>query len=155
MTKPFTARRDRIRVHLSAQEADVLRELPLLLESVGSDEGDPAVARLSPSVYSADPDADSEWRRFAQPDLDRGRATDRSAFLESLGRDELSTEEAEGWLRLIGEARLVLGARLGITEDGWTAEEPGADPVNALLHYLSWLQEGLVAALTRSLPAPS
>ncbi len=154
MTEPFTARRDRIRVHLSSQEAEVLADLPLLLESVGGDEGDPAAARLSLPVYSSDPEADGEWRRFAQPELDRGRATDRSLFIDSLGRDELSTEEAEGWLRLIGEARLVLGARLGITEDEWTTEDAGTDPVTALLHYLSWLQESLIAALTRSLPAP-
>ncbi len=142
-------------MHLSSREAELLRELPLLLESVGRDDGDPAAARLSPAAYTHDPVADAEWHRFVQPELDRGRAADRTAFADSLGRDELSLEEAEGWLRIIGEARLVLGARLGITEDGWSDEEPGSDPVHALLHYLSWLQEELIAALAGSLPAPT
>ena len=48
-------------------------------------------------------------------------------------------------MRVIGEARLVLAARLGITEDGW---EDDADPEMALLGYLGYLQDGLVGVLS-------
>jgi hypothetical protein len=154
VSRPFTSRRNRIRVHLSAREADLLRQLPILLDSVGQEADDPAAVRLSPAVYPGDAAADSEWHRFAGPELDRGRSADRAAFTNTLGQPDLSPEEAEGWLRMIGEARLVLGARLGITEDGWSGNEPGSDPVEAFLHYLSWLQEGLVVALSGGLPAP-
>ncbi len=153
MSRPFARHRDRIRVRLSARETRLLRDLPLLLESAGGDGDEAAAARLAPPVYLSDADADAEWRRFMQPELDQGREADRSVFGKTLGRGELTAEEAEGWLRTIGEARLVLGARLGITEDGWSADEPAPDPMLALLHYLSWLQEELVAALTGVLPA--
>ena len=146
-------RRNRVRVRLATREVEILRDLPLLLESVGSPDDDPAAERLAPPVYKTDAEADEEWRRYAQPELDRSRDADRSAFAESLGRDELTPEEAEGWLRTIGEARLVLGARLGITDDGWSGENLPTDPARALLHYLSWLQEELVRALSGALPA--
>ncbi len=155
MSEPFTSHRNRIRVHLSAPEVEVLADLPLLLGSVGYDADDPAAVRLAPAAYPDLPEAEAEWRRYVEPELAQGRDLDRASFLDTLGASVLSEEEAGAWLRIIGEARLVLGARLGITEDGWTDAEPGTDPATALLHYLSWLQEGLVAALAGGIPAPS
>ena len=80
--------------------------------------------------------------------LEEARTRDRSELAVTLGNDVLTTEEADAWLRVIGEARLVLAARLGIDEDGWERHAAGDEPVEmSLLRLLGALQEDLVSAL--------
>ena len=40
-------------------------------------------------------------------------------FEETIEDDRLDLDDAECWMRAIGEARLKVAARLGIEEDGW------------------------------------
>jgi hypothetical protein len=84
-------------------------------------------------------------------EMEQSRAADRSAFgitaEQASGGVTLSTPEAEAWLRVLGEARLVLAARAGIASDGWEDELPEADPSIALLHYLGWVQQSLAEVL--------
>ena len=55
-------------------------------------------------------------------------------------------------MRVIGEARLVLASRMGITDDGWEAElERGNDPELALLGWLGYLQDAAVETLSELL----
>jgi hypothetical protein len=51
-------------------------------------------------------------------------------------------------MRVVGEARIVLAGRLGIEEDGWEETASIEDPEVAMLHYLGYLQESLVEALS-------
>ena len=82
------------------------------------------------------------------------RAADRERFAASLARlrdnPTLDFEEAEAWMVVLGDARLALGARLGITEPGW---EEGSldDPDRIALGFLSYLQSQLVDALMETL----
>ncbi len=64
----------------------------------------------------------------------------------------LDEEEAQAWLTVVGEARLVLAARLGIEEDGWEELLPPERPEVGALHFLGWLQSELVEALSEELP---
>lgn len=128
----------------------MLGGLPALLDSVGVPADDPAAARLDPSPYPEDPTAAEEFRRLMGGELEQARSADRSRFSEWLERPEtavLDDEQAGAWLRVLGESRLVLAARLGIEEDGWETGSPPGDPAVSLLHYLGWLQEELVEAL--------
>ena len=76
------------------------------------------------------------------------RTADRDAFVRGVKESTISLEEAESWMRVIGEARLVLAARLGITKDGWEDEaDPTQSPEMALLGYLGYLQDSLVSIL--------
>ena len=49
---------------------------------------------------------------------------------------------------VVNEARLALGARLGIVEDGWESDgRTASDPVALLLRYLTGYQDDLIRAL--------
>jgi hypothetical protein len=62
--------------------------------------------------------------------------------------ESLELEEAEAWMRVIGEVRLVLAGRLGIVTDGWEEDaDPEQSPEMALLGYLGFLQDRLVSVL--------
>lgn len=146
MSGPFRRTPEGIRVELEQWEADVLRSVPGLLSSVGDPEVDPAAARLLPSPYPEDPEEAAEYRRLMDEEITQSRRADRSAFELTVEHETvtLSEGEAGAWLRVIGEARLVVAARAGIRDDGWESE---TEPAAALLHYLGALQHALVEAL--------
>jgi hypothetical protein len=62
----------------------------------------------------------------------------------------VSEEELHAWLSALNDLRLVLGTRLGVTEetyeDGIDEADPQADDL-ALYAYLTWLQDGILEAL--------
>ena len=70
----------------------------------------------------------------------------------ALGRDwdevrtALDADEAQDWLTTLNDVRLVLGTRLGITEEIEPAEQP-EDEGHAVYDWLTWLQATLVEAL--------
>lgn len=151
MSRPFRKGKRGIRVGLTPQETSVLGSILSLLAGVDPDE--PAFARLTPSPYPSDAQANAEFRRLVSDQLEEVRQGDRGAFSASLEGDGwLSEEEAEAWLRVLGEGRLVLATRLGIEEDGWEEEADPADPRVSLLHYLGWLQEELTEVLAADSP---
>ena len=67
----------------------------------------------------------------------------------------LAEEDANAWCGALNDLRLVLGDRLGVTEDLY---EDGIDPDDpratelALYGWLTWLQGELVEALASRLP---
>jgi Domain of unknown function (DUF2017) len=118
---------------------------------------DSALARLFPDGYTDDPEASADFRRYTEPGLRDGkRAAARTALAtlegESGAKRVLTAEESEAWLRALNDTRLVLGERLGITED-WDEMLEGLadqDPrLRLFLIYdrLTYLQESLVQSL--------
>jgi len=135
-----------------------LADLASLLDS-RAPEGppeDPALARLLPDAYRDDTEAAGEFRRFTEEELRSGKVAAAQTVLATLpedgGKVDLSTEDAQVWLRALNDVRLTLGVRLSITED--LAERvldlDPADPRSAYLWIYDWLtflQETLVRAL--------
>lgn len=156
MNNPFRLVAGVIELTLDPREADALMLVPDLLESVGQVRSDPGADRLDQAPYPDDPEAAAEYRRLMADELAQSRAADRSAFSltveQSPGGVTLSPGEAEAWLRVLAEGRLVVAARMGISEDGWEEEFPDDDPAVSLLHYLGWLQQSLAEMLESSLP---
>jgi hypothetical protein len=141
---PFVRSGNQIKVRLSAAEVGLLRSLPALLAG----EGD-AGGRLDYVAYPDDAAAEERYRDVIGDDLDRLRSSDRIAFSETIGSRTISLEEGEAWMRVVGEARIAIAARVGITEDGWEEEaEVGDDPELALLGYLGFVQDALVGVLS-------
>jgi hypothetical protein len=117
---------------------------------------DPALARLFPDGYSDDPDASADFRRYTESGLRSAKLEALTTALSTLGDEPhkvvLTPEQAEAWLSALNDSRLVLGERLGVTED---LEElitslGEDDPRLALLWVydrLTFLQESLVQAL--------
>lgn len=119
---------------------------------------DPAMARLLPDGYRDDPAAAAELRRLTEPSLRDAKSQAAQRLLDSLpgegGSFSLDLPTAEAWLGALNDVRLVLGTRLGVTED--TAENDagglrdGDDPVAVAYQVYCWLsvvQDELVSAV--------
>jgi hypothetical protein len=117
---------------------------------------DPALARLFPDGYTDDEEASADFRRYTEPGLRAAKREALQTALDTLGdpghKVTLTTEQAEAWLRALNDTRLVLGQRLGVTEewDELVAALSEDDPRLALFWVydrLTYLQETLVQAL--------
>jgi len=131
----------------------VLSLMREVLTSVGNREEDPATARVSVAAYPDDEEAQTEYERLMQPELSTGRRIDQ-AVLDTVisgfedGAVSLSWSEAESLLMAVNEARVVIGARLGIESDDWEPdEEVSGHPALALLRYLTGYQDELIGVL--------
>ena len=125
---------------------DLATDLRVLLQEEPSD---PALRRLFPPAHD-DETMERGYRELTRDGLVSGRERSLDLVVETAGRDTLSAEEADGWLRALNDARLVLGTRLDVKEDfDWDeldARTPRGQQL-ALYAYLSWIQEQLVDAL--------
>jgi hypothetical protein len=137
-------------LRLSAGERELLRTLPGELRALlGSERDDPGLRRLFPPAYERDEEGEAEYRGLMADELLEGRRAALRLVQETAGRDRLTAEELDAWLRALNDLRLVLGTRLDVTEETYETE---LDPEHPQAHelslyaYLSWLQEQLVAA---------
>ena len=141
-----------IRVDLSPEERLFLGDVLPMLAEIGAPGSDPAADRLRVPVYLDDPDANEEWWRLMGQDLDAARREDRSVFQRMVSSDEpvtLSPEDADSVLRVLNQARLALGARLGIDVEEDHDDLP--EDSRKVMDYLGWIQEELTVELTRAL----
>ena len=79
------------------------------------------------------------------------KRSDRSVFetFVSAGPVTLDDGEADAVLRVLNEARLVLGARMGVEVEDDHDKLP--EDSRQILDYLSWIQEELIIELTKGL----
>jgi Domain of unknown function (DUF2017) len=141
-----------IRVELSPEERMFLGDVLPLLAGIGAPGSDPAADRLRVPVYLDDPDSDGEWWRLMGADLDAARRADRAVFSKAVSADEpvtLDEEDADAVLRVLNEARLALGARLGIDVEADHDDLP--EESRQVMDYLGWIQEELALELMRRL----
>ena len=157
MRRGIDRRRDgTYRVRLPADERDVLAALPGQLREA-LDAGEPTLYRLFPPAFVDDDAGNAQYAQLVGAALLDGKlaalsALERTAHAESLTEDELRT-----WLGGLESLRLVLGTQLDVSEESYgplDRNDPAA-PRLALYHWLSWLQEEVVQALSRSLPETS
>ena len=117
---------------------------------------DAVLARLLPDGYRDDPDAAGEFRKYTEPGLRGAKQQAALQMLDTLpdqgGRIQLTSEQAQAWLKALNDVRLALGVRLDVTEDfeqQWTKLDR-EDPQWAAYEVYAWLgavQESLVQAL--------
>ena len=138
------------RLRLSDGERELLERLPAeLLALLAAEPDDPALRRLRPSAYEDDSEAEDEYRRLMDAELQEGRRGALRLLAETAARDRLTAEELDAWLRALTDLRLALGTRLDVTEEVYTQEIDPRDPRAyelAVFAYLSWLQEQAVEA---------
>lgn len=148
----FKTVRSGIRVLLSPEEKIFLGDVLPLLAGIGAPGSDPAADRLSVPVYLNDPESNDEWWRLMGQDLESARRADRAIFERAVSSNEpvtLGTEEADAMLRVLNEARLALGARLGI--DVESDHDELSEDSRQVMDYLGWIQEELTVELLRAL----
>jgi hypothetical protein len=150
-----------VRISLGATEHAALAALPEQLRPIVAGEADTDLAqavraRLYPAAH-AEADLDAEFRALIGDELVTGRLDQLATFSRTLDTAQrrrggvtitLDADEAAAWLAVVNDTRLALATLLGITsEDEWEAGPDPDDPASGLLHYLGWLEEGLVTAL--------
>ena len=142
------------RLRLSDGERELLERLPAeLLALLAAEPDDPALRRLRPSAYENDPEAEDEYRRLMDAELQGGRRDALRLLAETAARDRLTAEELDAWLRALTDLRLALGTRLDVSEEVYSREIDPNDPRAyelAVFAYLSWLQEQAVEAAMES-----
>ena len=143
-----------VRLRLPRDERALLRGLPAQLRSLLDESpDDPSLERLFPPAYD-DAEDEAEYRRLMGNELLDGRRRALRLLEETAEEDRLTAEQAESWLTALNDLRLVLGTRLGVSEDllleRLSPGDPNA-PELAVYAYLSWLQEQLVEALETQL----
>lgn len=122
---------------------------------------DPAVIRLLPEAYPQDPAASAEFRRFTTDGLAQRKILNARIVVEMLAGSEgtdpvvvrLDDAASLAWLRTITDIRLVVGARLGIVQDGDEGDihDDETALLRALFDWLAFLQETLIDVLDASL----
>jgi hypothetical protein len=139
---------DRIVLEFADGEAGVLRSLvDQYLEVVASDAGsDPSHTRLFPAAYRDDESASAEFTRYTRSGLVDRKAA--NAAQVSLALDEetvrLAPDEADRWLPLLTDLRLVIADRIGIRADD---DEIPDTPAGEVYTWLGHLQESIVTLL--------
>lgn len=122
---------------------------------------DPVRARLLPDGVLDDPEAAAEFRRFAQTTLLERKHADAVALRKAAERPVVvDAAGARSLLGALNDLRLMLGTRLGVTEEGMTG---GGEDLQAYQSYglFTYLQGMLVDVLAgqqagpdRGVPAP-
>lgn len=145
----------------AAHLAGLVTQFAELVDGAGSDDGDPAIARLVPDAYD-DAGAADEFRRLTEADLLDRRRDDARAVLASLTDAaqisddpsdpvlleavpiQLPPADAQAWLRTLAAIRLVLAIRLGVTEEDHHSPD---DPRFGIYDWLGYRLDGLVSAM--------
>jgi hypothetical protein len=135
-------RSGRFVLRLSAEERSLLRTLPGQLDDLLEGD-DPSLRRLFPPAYEDDPDRDAEYQRLMREDLVARHRAALETMTRTLDASELTEEELTAWMGSLNDFRLVLGTRLGVTED----EVATGTPEHTLYHYLTYLEDSVVQAL--------
>jgi hypothetical protein len=129
--------------------AELCRQSRELLEAEDPST-DPAVARLFPPAYQDDPLQNLEFET-AQGSAPRDGKLDAIATVErTLGASDLSEDELLAWVKVVNDARLVLGTRIEITEQATPRDFPEEHPDHdsfGVYVYLTWLEDRILRAL--------
>ena len=139
-------------IRLSPAERTLLRGLGPRMREVLDDEADPARERLFPVAYPDDDDRQTEYRLLASGELLDSHLGALATLEETVDAERLDEESLYAWMRALNEVRLVLGARLDISEEGderpAVADDPQAQAF-AIYDYLTWLQGEIIEVLAR------
>ncbi len=144
----------RFDVRLERTERQLLRSLvPQVAELLSAEDlpgsNDVAVGRLFPVAYaeSRDADRETEYRLLVHDELRASHLAALTALAQSADARVVDAEQLGAWMRAVNAIRLILGTRLGVTEEG--DERAGGGDVDgfAVYDYLSWLTDEIVGAL--------
>jgi hypothetical protein len=149
-SKPPIRRTHRgVEVHLSDEEREVLRLLVAEhRQQLVQDSDDPELRRLFPTAYHDDPQRDAEYQILGRAELLDSRLGAVATMEATVGTELLDDEQFASWMSTVNQIRLVLGTRLGISEDDDEELDPEDPSVRerVLYHYLTMLMSMLVEA---------
>ncbi|HYQ63733.1 MAG TPA: DUF2017 domain-containing protein [Actinophytocola sp.] len=153
---------DILQARLGEAPQDELTELTGIRTGPPTAPEDPILSRLLPDFHRLDnedaskDDRDSAavLRSLHEPELLDHKTGVAGVLLDTCppggGLVKLSAEQADAWLSALNDVRLALGTTLGVTEempDDLPDDDPRA-PHLGVYHWLTWMQESLVTALS-------
>ena len=118
-------------------------------------DADPVIARLYPDVRPDDPAWSAGFRDLVRGDLDDARREHIAAVEASLDARTIDDADAEAWLHVLNDLRLVLGTRLGVVDDGDDASFDPEDPdaaAKVVYAYTGFLEAQFIDVLADALP---
>jgi hypothetical protein len=151
--------RRRFEVRLSAEERDAVGTFVAQLRTLLTSENqasDPAVARLFPPALPDDVLANLEYEQHHGDELLLGKLEALDTVERTLAASEVTEDELIAWLGSLNSIRLVVGTRLGVTEEMTQRDVAGdeqREEMFALYGYLTWLQGWVIEALDQELEA--
>jgi hypothetical protein len=151
---PVRALRDGgYRLELAAAERELLLDLCADLRALIESQDD-AVGRLFPAAIRDDPEASAEYDRLVRGQLVSGRLKALGTVKATIDAERLDEGQLEAWCGALNDLRLVLGERLGVTEETYERDLDPRDPRApelAVFGWLTWLQGSAVEALASRL----
>ncbi|HEY7107338.1 MAG TPA: DUF2017 family protein [Acidimicrobiia bacterium] len=150
---------DTLVVSLEPWELALVQGLPEVLREVfEAPDTDPASNRLFPQAHLEPSNEEAEeWRAMVHPDLLRQRLDALDLLSSSLARVTVNKEwreialtpdDVQAWLGVLNDTRLVLGTRLGVTEDEVDIDPDAPDAQAwAVYYWLTHLQGDLIDQL--------
>ena len=117
---------------------------------------DPVLIRLYPDARPDDPAWSARFRDMIRGDLDDARRENLAVVEDTLDARSIDDDQAEAWLHVLNDLRLVMGTRLDITEEREAEPFDPEDPDAAALvvyAYTGWLEGQFVDVLAAVLPA--
>jgi hypothetical protein len=133
--------------------ADAIESLP-----EDSDEPalvDPVTIRLYPDARPDDVAWSRRFRDMIRGDLDDGRREAMGIVADTIDVRTIDDAQAEAWLHVLNDLRLVMGTRLDVTEDSEQRALDAEDPAAAAMvvyAYVGWLEAQFVDVLAGALP---
>jgi hypothetical protein len=116
---------------------------------------DPVRARLYPDARRDDPEWSARFRDLVRGGLDDARRANIAVVEATLDARTIDDRQAEAWLHVLNDLRLVMGTRLGVTDDDqaepFDAEDPDA-AARLVYAYAGWVEEQFVDVLASALP---
>ena len=116
---------------------------------------DPVLARLYPPAFPDDPEAEAAFQELVRADLEDDRRDRVAVVDETLGATSLDEAQAAAWMGVLNDLRLVLGTRLGVTDEteAHPIDEDDPDAERRIVYaYAGWLLGQFVDALAAGLP---
>jgi hypothetical protein len=116
---------------------------------------DPVRTRLYPDARPDDPAWSARFRDMIRGDLDEARREHLDVVEATLDARSIDDGQAEAWLHVLNDLRLVMGTRLDITEEReaepFDPEDPDA-AARIVYAYAGWLEGQFVDVLAAALP---
>jgi hypothetical protein len=149
---PIEAVRDGWRINLDVDERQLLvRLMGELRELLTGDQDHELLGRLYPVAYPEDEEKEAEYQRLMREELVASRLGAIEAVTAALDPERsgsLTEGDTVAFMQSINAIRLVLGTRLGITDDDADDADDVDSPEHQLYAFLSWLLEWTVRALS-------
>lgn len=136
-------------VRLSDDERDGLRSLfAQLAATLEDDSDDPALRALFPPTYGQDPLQESAYQEMVGDDLRDARLGALATATQVTEATDITEDDLIAYMQALNSLRLVLAARLDITDDfaGVEPDDPNAQAY-LLYHYLSALLDEIVEVI--------